>query len=55
MAIAPQMELVSEPAANERFGLSVRIRPTLEAGRNGRFPSQAVVVTTAQEARAHCR
>lgn len=47
MVIALEQELVSEPFEHERYGLSVQVHPTVELGRNGRFPSQAVVITTA--------
>jgi len=47
MVSAPEHELVSDPFDHERYGLSVQVHPTVELGRTGRFPSQAVVITTA--------
>lgn len=47
MISPPQSEMVSGPVKDDRRGTTLEIRPTFETGRTGRFPTQAVVVTTA--------
>ena len=42
-----QEEVIQGPVEHERLGRVIVVRPTIETARANRFPSQAVVITTA--------